>query len=141
MQYVIWWLLLVLVVVIVGGAVLFAIALAKRSKAQLAASAEPVAGMPTGAPREWAGQHTPEARMHRRLVGLARTLAALPLGDAAAIERQVVAQHRIQELDARLIGYAAAPDAARRDAVAALEPEVAAVEAEVGSLATQPGLH
>lgn len=135
--------ILVFVVVVLAAvalAVVFAIALAKRSKAQLAASAEPVAGMPTGAPREWAGQHTPEAKMHRRLVGLARTLAALPLGDAAAIERQVVAQHRIQEIDARLIGFAAAPDAARRDAVAALEAEVAAVEAEVGKLSTQPGL-
>lgn len=136
----VFWLFVIVLLVVIGCGVAFTVALAKRSKAQLAAGAEPLPGMPTGAPREWAGQHTPEAKMHRRLVGLAQTLAALPLGDAGAIERQVAAQHRIQELDRRLIALAAAPDSARREAVAGMEPEVAAAEAEVGKLATEPGL-
>lgn len=134
-----WVVWLILFVALAGGA-LFVVKLAKRSQTQLAANVEVLPGMPTGAPLEWSGQHTPEAKMHRRLVGLARTLAALPLGDAAAIERQVAVQHRIQELDRRLISLAVAPDAARREAVAAMEPEVAAAEEEVAALAVQPGL-
>ena len=128
------------VVLVVAAVVVFAVALARRSKAQLAAGWSRHPGMPAGAPAEWAGQHTPEAKMHRRLTGLARTLAAMPLGDAASIERRSAVEQRIQQLDQRLIGLASAPDAARREAVAALEPEVAAAEAEVGALATEPPL-
>ena len=73
--------------------------------------------------------------MHRRLLGMARTLAAVPLGDAAAIERRVDVERRIQELDGRLIALAAAPDEARRAAVSALEPEVATADDEVTALA------
>lgn len=134
------WLLFLIGVAVVLGGVLFAVALARRSKGQLAANAEVLPGMPTGAPREWAGQHTPEAKMHRRLIGLAQTLAGLPLGDAAAIERQVAVQHRIQELDRRLIALAVFPEAARRESVAGMEPEVVSTEAEVTALAAEPGL-
>ena len=131
---------IVLVLLVVGAAVAFAVALARRSKAQLAEDVEVLPGMPTGAPPEWAGAHTPEAKMHRRLVSLARALAALPLGDAGAIERKVRVEHRVQELDQRLITLAVAPEAARRETVAALEPDVAAAEAAVGVLAADPPL-
>ena len=134
------WLVVLLVVAVVASGALFAVALARRSRGQLAAGTEALPGMPTGAPLEWAGQHTPEAKMHRRLIGLAQTVAALPLGDATAIERQVAVQHKIQELDRRLISFAVAPEPARREAVDGLEPEVADAEAEVGTLAVDPGL-
>ena len=78
--------------------------------------------------------------MHRRLAGLARTLAAVPLGDAASIERRSAVEQHIRQLDQRLIDVAVAPDAARRDAVAALGPEVDSAEAEVGALSTEPPL-
>jgi hypothetical protein len=133
-------LLLLVVVLVVAAVVMFALALKRRSEGQLAAGVETVAGMPTGAPAEWAGQHTPEAKMHRRLSGLARSLAALPLGDASSIERRTAVEQRIQQLDQRLIGLASAPDAARQEGVTALEPEVASAEAEVGKLATEPPL-
>jgi hypothetical protein len=133
-------LLVILAVVVVGAVVTFAVMLARRSKAQLAAGVEVVPGMPAGAPPEWAGQHSPEAKMHRRLTSLARTLASAPLSDAASIERKVGVEQRLQDLDRRLIALAVVPDAARRDAVAALNPEVAAVEAQIVALATEPGL-
>ncbi|MDT5076989.1 MAG: hypothetical protein QOJ80_1626 [Mycobacterium sp.] len=133
-------LVLLVIVLVVAAVVLFAVALNRRSKAQLAAGVEVVPGMPTGAPAEWAGQHTPEAKLHRRLTGLARSLAAIPLGDAASIERRSTVEQHIQQLDQRLIGLASAPDAARQEAVAELEPEVASAEAEVGKLATEPPL-
>jgi hypothetical protein len=126
--------------VVVAGGLAFAVALARRSKAQLAANLEVVPGMPSGAPAEWAGAHTPEAKLHRRLVALARTVAALPLGDAAAIEGGVAITHRIQELDGRLIAVAAGPEQSRREVVAELEPEVAAAESHVTALAKEPPL-
>jgi hypothetical protein len=131
--------LLVLALVVAAG-IMFAVSLNRRSQAQLAAGVEPVPGMPTGAPPEWAGQHTPEAKMHRRLAGLASSLATIPLGDAPSIERRTAVEQHVQQLDQRLIGLAGAPDAARQAAVAALEPEVASAEAEVGRLATEPPL-
>jgi uncharacterized membrane protein len=130
----------VVVVAAVAAIVVYAVALKRRSQAQLDAGVQPVPGMPAGAPAEWAGQHTPEAKMHRRLTKLASSLAALPLGDAPSIERRTAVEQRIQQLDQRLIGLAAAPDAARQEGVAALEPEVASAEAEVGKLATEPPL-
>jgi hypothetical protein len=134
------WTVLVLLVplIIIAAGSVFVVALARRSKRQLAANLEVPPGMPAGAPREWAGSHTPEARMHRRLLGMARTLAAVPLGDAAAIEQRVDVERRIQELDGRLIALAAAPDDARRAAVSALEPEVATADNEVTALAIGP---
>ena len=96
--------------------------------------------MPEGAPRDWAFAQSPEAKLHRRLTSLARTLIALPLGDAPSIERRSAVEQRIRELDTRLIALAVAPDAARRDAVSALAPEVDAAETEVGTLAVDPGL-
>jgi hypothetical protein len=135
------WTFVVLLVptLVLAAGVVYIVALARRSKAQLAAGVVVPPGMPEGAPREWAGSHSPEAKMHRRLAGLARTLAALPLGDAAAIEHKVAVERRIQELDGRLIALAAAPNDARRAAVSALEPEVAAAESEVSALAVGPG--
>lgn len=131
--------LIVLLLIVVAG-VVFAVALARRSKAQLAEGMTPAPGMTRDAPAEWAGQHSPEAKMHRRLNGLARTLDALPLGDASAIERQVALSQRVQELDRLLVAVAGAPESARRDAVTALAPKVDAVETEIGALATEPPL-
>jgi hypothetical protein len=129
--------LVVGLLVVVSAVAVFAVALARRSKAQLAAGLQSPPGMPAGAPPEWAGQHTPEAKMHRRLTGLARSLAAIPLGGAVEIERRVALEQGIQALDQRLIGLALAPEAARREATAAMEPEVAAAEAAVGALAAE----
>jgi hypothetical protein len=134
------WLVLLAVVLVIAAIIVYAMALKRRSQAQLEAGVQVPPGMPGGAPADWAGSHSPEAKLHRRLTGLARSLAAVPLGDAATIERRTAVEQRIQQLDQRLIGMANAPEAARRDALAAMGPEVDAAEAEVGALATQPPL-
>ena len=136
------WTILVLLVplIIIAAGSVFVVALARRSKRQLAATLEVPQGMPEGAPRDWAFAQSPEAKLHRRLTGLARTLNALPLGDAISIERRSAVEQRVRELDARLIGLAVAPDLARSDAVSAMELEVVVAETEVGALAVDPGL-
>lgn len=125
---------LIVVLVLAVGVVTYVVMVARGSKARLAAQLEVLPGMPTGAPVEWAVANSPEARMHRTLFELARTVDALPLTDDDALERKVGAENRIAELDSRLIAVGAGTDPARQEAVAALESEVAALEAEVTDL-------
>jgi hypothetical protein len=115
--------------------VFFAIALARKGKRQYEAQATGP-GLSLDAPPEWAGAHSPEAKLHRRLATAAQTLSAHPLGDAAAIEQRVTIEQQIQQLDQYLVAVAAArgPDAAT--SIAALEPDVTSVERAVATLAT-----
>jgi hypothetical protein len=127
--------LLVVAVVVVLAVVFFAIALARKGKRQYEAQGT-APGLSPGAPREWAGQHSPEAKLHRRLATAARSLSAHPLGDAAAIEQRVTIEQQILQLDQHLVAVAAVrgPDTAAT--ITALEPEVASVERAVANLAT-----
>jgi hypothetical protein len=124
-----------LLVVLVAAAL--AVVLGRRSRALRAARQPVVPGMPTGAPAEWAQAHTPQARMHRRLLELALEVHQLPLPDDA-MDRAVAAQNRIAELDSRLIAVGAGPDSGRRGAVMALRGELATLEAEVTALRQLP---
>ncbi len=127
--------ILVVVLVVVIAAAGFAVALARKGKRQFEAQAAGP-GLADGAPREWAGAHSPEAKLHRRLAAAARTLSAQPLGDAAAIERRVTVQQQILELDQHLVAVAAVPNANTAHSVAGLEPRVTSVEQAVAQLAT-----
>lgn len=122
--------LLVVVLVVVVAVVGFAIALARKGKRQFEArTAGP--GLAPNAPREWAGAHSPEAKLHRRLAAAARSLDAQPMGDAATIEQRVTIEQQILQLDQHLVTVAtAAGDVVR------LEPLVSVVERAVTQLAT-----
>ena len=121
---------LVLVVLAVGG---FVVALAVSGKRKAAGQA----GIPGGAavPASWAGEHSAEARMHRRLLAASRALAAVPLGGPASIERKVAVEQEIHALDAQLVAAAGIPGAGKDEALTRLEAKVAAVEAAVGEFA------
>lgn len=125
-------LVVVLVVLVVGG---FAVALAVSGRRKAAAQA----GLPGGVavPASWAGAHSAEARLHRRLAAAARALEALPLGDAASIERRVAVEQRVRALDARLVAAAAIPGEVGVAALAEVETMVSAVEAEVARAAAE----
>lgn len=125
--------LVVIVVVVVLAVVGFAVALARKGKQQFDAQASGP-GLAENAPREWAGAHSPEAKLHRRLAAAARTLAAQPLGDAGAIEQRVDVQQQILELDQRLVAVAAVPGPSTAGRVAELAPLVASVEQDVARL-------
>jgi hypothetical protein len=122
--------ILVVVVVLVAAAVGFGVALARKGKRQFAAQGGGP-GLAENAPREWAGAHTPEAKLHRRLAAAAKSLAAQPMGDAAAIEHRVTIEQQILQLDQHLV--AAAGNAA---SVAEIEPLVTSVEQTVAQLTT-----
>lgn len=127
--------LVVVAVVVVLTVVGFAVALARGGKRQFEAQgAGP--GLAVDAPREWAGAHSPEAKLHRRLATAARTLSAQPLGDAAAIERRVTIEQQILQLDQRLVAVAAVPGPDTAAGLKELESLVTSVERAVANLAT-----
>ncbi|TDV47926.1 hypothetical protein [Actinophytocola oryzae] len=125
--------LLVVVLVVVVAAVLFAVALARKGKRKYEARTGGP-GLAPNAPREWAGAHTPEARLHRRLAAAARSLDAQPMGDAVTIEQRVTIEQQIQQLDEQLVAVASVPG--NSSGVADMEPLVSDVERAVAQLAT-----
>jgi hypothetical protein len=124
--------LLVVVLVVVLAAVGFAVALARKGKRQFEARTGGP-GLAPNAPREWAGAHSPEAKLHRRLAAAARSLDAQPMGDAVTIEQRVTIEQQILQLDQQLVAAATVPGATGG---AGLEPLVSAIERAVAQLAT-----
>ncbi|MEO1058570.1 MAG: hypothetical protein AAFY28_16805 [Actinomycetota bacterium] len=124
-------------VVAVGAIVAFGVALAVRGKREYDTANEIVPGVPSNAPDSWAGSHSPEAKLHRRLRDAVAALRANPnvaeygLTDStASLEREALA------IDERLIAAAALPERTRDDPVAAFEPLVAGLEDAVTDLVT-----
>lgn len=126
--------IIVIVVVVLACVVGFAVALA--AKGRRTATRALGSGLAPDVPREWAGAHSPEAKLHRRLVAAASSLSALPLGDAAEIERRVAVEHQIRGLDEQLVAAAAVPEPRRAEAVAGIEPLVTAAESAVARIAS-----
>lgn len=122
---------LVLVIAVVG----FFVALARKGKRQLAERTGGP-GLAPDAPPEWAGSHSPEAKLHRRLAAAARSLHAQPIGDTMAIEQRVTVEQQIQQLDQQLVAVAAAPGTGKADQFEEIETMVATVEQAVAQLAT-----
>ncbi|MEM8619003.1 MAG: hypothetical protein AAGF73_04725 [Actinomycetota bacterium] len=124
-------------VVAVGAIIAFGVALAVRGKREYDTANEIVPGIPSAAPDSWAGSHSPEAKLHRRLRDAVAALRANPhvakqgLADTtAALEREALA------IDERLIAAAALPERTRADAVAAFEPLVTGLEDAMTDLVT-----
>ncbi len=125
--------IVVLVVVVLAAVIGFVVALAVKGRRRAAESLG--AGLAAHVPPEWAGAHSTEAKLHRRLVAAARSLSAQPLGDAAQIERRVAVEQQLRELDEQLVAAAAVSEPARGDALAKIEPLVAAAESSVAAMA------
>lgn len=126
------WLLVAIAVVVIGGALLFGRALLSDSRKQQDDYRHVVPGAGRPAPAEWAGAHSPEAKLHRRLrdaVKAAHSQPNVAPGDLAGLDHAAVA------LDERLIGAAALPAPQRAEAVAEVEPLVARFEQAVAGLA------
>lgn len=128
--------LITALVVIVAVAAAGVGAIAMRQKRSFAKANEIVPGRTTGAPAAWAGAHSPEAKMHRRLAEAVAALRANPtLSDGAFMESRAGIEQAAHDIDDRLIAAAALPRGHRESAIAAVEPDVAALEASVASLA------
>ncbi len=126
--------LLVLTVVAVVG---FGVALAVRSKKDFAEQNEVVPGRPSPAPASWAGAHSREARLHRRLGDAVKGAHENPrfveLGLApqmAQIDAQAMA------IDERLVAAANLPTSHKDAAIDAIEAHVIELEQTIADLVT-----
>jgi hypothetical protein len=126
-----------LLVLTVAAVVGFGIALAVRSKREFGEQNQVVPGRPSPAPASWAGAHSREATLHRRLGDAVRGAHANPrfveLGLAVqmrAIDAEAMA------IDERLVAAAALPGAHRDAAIDPLEANVAQLEATIADMVT-----
>ena len=113
----------------------FGVALSVRGKRDFAKQNEVVPGRKSPAPASWAGAHSPEAKLHRRLGVAVRAANSNPrlteLG-LATQTKQIEAE--AMSIDERLVAAAALPTSHRAGAVAEFEPQVAALEDAVAAL-------
>lgn len=130
-------LVLLLVVVVLAAAGSGAVAVVRAGKRDYAAANEVVPGAPTTAPAAWAGAHTPEALLHRRLRDAVAAVRANPaMEDAWAVESRVSLEQQARAVDERLIAVAALPATVRDRPMAGVAAAVDAVEAAVAALVT-----
>lgn len=114
--------LLAVVVLVVG----FGAALARR------ATQDVERDHLSGAPAAWAGQHTPEAKLHRRL---ADAVAALPADDLDVLEARLAIEQLATAVDAQLVTVARLPERVRSAPLAQATAAVEAVEDSVARVA------
>lgn len=98
-----------------------------------------VPGSATKAPAEWAGAHTPEARLHRRLRDAVAAVRANPaMEDAFMMDARVSLEQQALAVDDRLIAVAALPERVRAEPLASVAAAVDSVEVAVAALVAGP---
>jgi hypothetical protein len=106
-----------------------------RNKRAFAKQNEIIAGTPSRAPAAWAGAHSPEALLHRRLRGAVDATRVQLASAGSGFEDVIAAIARgAQDVDDRLIAAAALPAPQRTTAIAEIEPSVLALENAVAGL-------
>ena len=127
----------VLVLLVVVAAVVAATVVVRNGKRGFARANEVVPGRATRAPAEWAGAHTPEARLHRRLRDAVEALRANPaMEDSWMLETRVSLEEQAVAVDERLIAVAALPERVEAEPLAGVAAAVDAVEGAVAALAS-----
>jgi hypothetical protein len=121
-----------LVAIVVVAIVIGAVALARSSKRTFTQANEVVPGVSPRAPASWAGEHTPEARLHRRLRD---AVAALPRDDVAVLETRLAIEQLALAVDEQLVTVAALPERVRAQPLAQVTAAVEAVEDGVAKVA------
>lgn len=128
------WVLVVLVAVAVAGGAMAAVT-ATRQQRSRAARLQVVPGVVTRAPVAWAGAHTPEARLHRRLGDAVRSMRATPASNSPMFteQRHALEQEAIR-IDERLIAVAALTGDQRAPAIDQVRELVERYETAVADL-------
>lgn len=130
---------LIVVLLVVASAVVAATVVVRTNKRKFAEANVIVPGTATKAPAEWAGAHTPEARLHRRLRDAVAAVRANPaMEDAFRMDARVSLEQQALAVDERLIAVAALPERVRAEPLASVAAAVDAVEAAVAALVAGP---
>jgi hypothetical protein len=120
-----------------GGAAAAAIA---RMRRQYVRSNDVVPGVATGAPAAWAGAHSPEARLHRRLRDAVAAVRAAPPGDGVGVlDARTIFEQQALGVDQRLVAVAALPDGVRAGHVGEVASAVEAIESAAAALVAATG--
>jgi hypothetical protein len=125
----------VLAAALVAGATVAVLALQIRRRQRRANQVVP--GIDGSAPASWAGAHTPEARLHRRLRDAMAALRAVPGLDAVTPGGRAELDRYALALDERLVAVAAVPESERAPALGRVTADIEALESAVGGLTTQ----
>ena len=129
----------IVLLLLVVSAVVAATVVVRTNKRKFAEANVIVPGTDTRAPAEWAGAHTPEARLHRRLRDAVTALRANPaMEDAYMMDARVSLEQQALAVDERLIAVAALPETVRSEPMASVAAAVDAVEAAVAALVAGP---
>ncbi len=124
-----------ILVAAVVAIVVFGIALTWRARHAFVEANQVVPGVPSAAPSSWAGSHSPEAKMHRRLAEAVRAAQNNPRLEQLGLGPQTrEVEQAALAIDERLVAAASLPDRHQADAVAALEPQVRELEDVVTTL-------
>jgi hypothetical protein len=124
-----------LALAVAGGAM--AVALATRARRDQTDQLQVVPGVDSGAPVAWAGAHTPEAKLHRRLVAAVRSMRAQPsLGGAVFVAQRAALEQEALRIDARLIAFDALVGERRQEGIEQVASLVERFESAVADLVT-----
>jgi hypothetical protein len=131
---------LIVLVLVVAAAVVAATVVVRTQKRNFAEANVVRPGTATKAPAEWAGAHTPEARLHRRLRDAVAAVRANPaMEDAFMMDARVSLEQQALAVDERLIAVAALPEGVRAEPMASVAAAVDSVEAAVAALVAGEG--
>ncbi len=127
----------VLLIATVAVAVGFGVALAVRSKREFKEQNEVVPGVASPAPASWAGAHSPEAKLHRRLRDAVAAARANPrLVELGLAEQTKQVEAEALAIDERLVAVSNLPERNKAEPLTKLESAVTALEDAVASLVT-----
>lgn len=114
--------------------------LAMRNAREFSDANEVIPGIPTSAPKAWAGAHSPEARLHRRLRDAMTALRAnAMLDDPALAPVRDLLQQEALAVDARLVAVAALPARVRQGPMQQVSVAVEAIEETVADVVAMRG--
>lgn len=120
-----------LLIVIIGTVAYLAL----RNAQDFSDANEVIPGVATRAPKAWAGAHSPEARLHRRLRDSMTALRAnRTLDEPALIEVRESLEREALAIDEQLIAAAALPARVRDEPMARVATAVESVEAAVAEV-------
>lgn len=130
-------LITILLIATVAAVVGFCVALAVRSKKEFAEQNQIVPGVTSKAPASWAGAHSREAKLHRRLGDAVKGAHQNPRFVELGLSEQMKSiEAEALAIDERLVAAAALPVSHRTAAIDALEANVVELESTIADMVT-----